>query len=93
MMRSCLRSGCSALTTASYCKPHYLAQRRGLYTHRHAERSRAVRAAQPYCSWCGAVTDLVADHVVPGHPDSPLRTLCRSCNSARANRGRVHRYE
>ena len=87
-MRPCLTRGCPGLTKGTYCKPHYLARRRPIYNRAHAARSRAVRAAQPWCSWCGATADLVADHVFPGDPASPLRTLCRGCNTARANRGR-----
>ena len=88
-MRPCLQPGCSALSKGTYCHPHYLARRRPLYNRQHAKRSRAVRAAQPWCSWCGATEDLTADHIRPGDPTSPLRTLCRPCNSARANRGRA----
>jgi 5-methylcytosine-specific restriction endonuclease McrA len=47
----------------------------------------AVIAAHPWCSNCGATSDLTADHVTPlargGHPLGPLRVLCRSCNSSR----------
>ncbi len=48
-------------------------------------------AEQPYCTLCGATTDLTGDHIVPlsrggsNHP-SNVRVLCRSCNSARGNR-------
>ena len=88
-MRPCLERGCPELTKGTYCKPHYNARRRPIYNRAHAKRSREVRAAQPWCSLCWATEDLVADHIVPGDPNSPLRTLCRPCNTARANRGRA----
>ena len=31
-------------------------------------------------------TDLTVDHINPADPDSPIRILCRSCNSSRGNR-------
>jgi 5-methylcytosine-specific restriction endonuclease McrA len=42
------------------------------------------------CRWCGATTDLVADHVLSRrnggehHPNN-LQALCQSCNSRKAN--------
>jgi len=54
------------------------------------QRLRAqVIAAQPWCSTCGATTDLTVDHIHPvsrgGDPYDPAncRTLCRRCNSAK----------
>lgn len=50
-------------------------------------------AQQPWCTTCGATTDLTADHIQPisrgGHPLHPsnLRTLCRTCNSRKGARG------
>ena len=44
------------------------------------------------CLGCGTTDDLTLDHIVPwshGGSDAEdnLRTLCRSCNSSRGNRG------
>ena len=44
----------------------------------------ATVSASPVCAWCGATSDLCADHLVPGKPHLGTRTLCRSCNSRRA---------
>lgn len=51
----------------------------------HQRAARACIAAQPWCTWCGALTDLVADHLVPRRPQLGYQTLCRSCNTARRN--------
>jgi hypothetical protein len=67
------------------------AKRGGLYQGDYPARARAQRQAQPFCSVCGSTTDLTADHVYAGVVDSPLRTLCRGCNAARANRARATR--
>ena len=64
------------------------AARGGLYRGSWPARARAQRAAAPWCAACGSTRDLCADHIVPGDPGSPLRTLCRPCNAARANRDR-----
>lgn len=37
------------------------------------------------CTCCGATDDLTLDHITPisrGGDNSPLRTLCRRCNSS-----------
>jgi len=54
------------------------------------QRLRAqVIAAQPWCSTCGATTDLTVDHIHPvsrgGDPYDPAncRTLCRHHNSSK----------
>lgn len=55
--------------------------------------SRAMRAAQPWCTLCGRTEDLTLDHVVPLAkggtvvPDANgVIVLCRSCNSRRGAR-------
>ena len=60
---------------------------------------RQVLKDEPGCRLCGAVDDLVVDHITPlsqlgdhpvNHPlafdRSNLRTLCRSCNTKERNR-------
>lgn len=97
MLRGCLEWGCNRLTTRTRCEAHTRAQdkarvlKRGtIYTgHGHRVKAKATIHAQPWCTACGSTTDLVADHIYPNDPLSPLRTLCRSCNSARANRARA----
>ena len=46
--------------------------------------ARAAIAAQPWCSRCGATSNLTADHVHPlvagGSTHGPVDVLCRSCN-------------
>lgn len=47
---------------------------------------------QPWCSYCGATTDLTGDHRVPLSRGGKAFTIedvivaCRSCNSSRGNR-------
>ena len=65
------------------------AKRGRLYYGDWQRRRDEQRARVPYCEDCGKTTNLTADHVLPGVRSSPLRTLCRSCNSARANRARA----
>ena len=66
----------SFTTSPSVTKPQYDRQ--------HQQAAKACIAHQPWCSWCGATSDLVADHLVPGKPQFGYRTLCRPCNSKRA---------
>lgn len=55
------------------------------YDSQHRRDSKACITDQPWCSWCGAETDLVADHLVAGLPEYGYQTLCRSCNTKRRN--------
>jgi 5-methylcytosine-specific restriction endonuclease McrA len=82
---------CGQLSERSRCQRCARARRgttsaRG-YGAAHQRRARQTIAAQPFCSICGATTDLTADHIVPlargGHPHGELRVLCRRCNSSR----------
>jgi len=89
---------CTALTARTYCQRHERmvdqerrARRGKLYDWGHRLASRQQREAEPSCEWCGADTDLTADHIDPGDAASRLRTLCRSCNATRANRARARR--
>lgn len=97
-MRVCLSPGCPRLTSASYCREHYLAKRRPFYNRQHAKRAKAAIAAEPWCHADGGcphpdagtpANPLTGDHADPQEPMSALRPLCRRCNSARANRGRA----
>lgn len=84
-LRPCLQPGCGAVTSRSRCADHTAARKQV----RNADRpiARAVVAAQPWCTICGATADLTADHLIPlahgGTNHGPRRTLCRSCNSSR----------
>ena len=64
------------------------AKRGNLYQGDWPRRSREQRQAVPFCEECGTTTDLTADHLNPADRSSPLRTLCRRCNTSRANRAR-----
>lgn len=48
--------------------------------------SKATRAATPYCTRCGSTVDLTADHVTPRSLSGGVVTLCRRCNSEKADR-------
>jgi 5-methylcytosine-specific restriction endonuclease McrA len=87
-LKPCLR--CKRPTRAgSYCERCGRTSLRG-YGAQHQRRARLAIAEQPWCSICGATSDLTADHLTPiavgGHPLGPLRVLCPSCNSRRGSR-------
>ena len=53
--------------------------------------ARQVIREQPWCYWCGATSDLTADHLVPrsqggNNVRSNIVTACRTCNSRRRDR-------
>lgn len=50
------------------------------------KRSRATRAATPWCVRCGSTVDLTADHVTPRSLDGGVVTLCRRCNGEKGDR-------
>lgn len=54
----------------------------------HAALRRYIRLRDKACQWCGAQSDLIADHIVSrknggSHHPSNLQALCQSCNSAK----------
>lgn len=79
--RPCL--DCRRPTPNTRCAACHRAYRQR-YNHAWQQTSKATREAQPWCSWCGATSDLCADHLVPGDPSKGVVTACRSCNSKRA---------
>ncbi len=83
VLRACLE--CGAPSPWTRCAAHRAVRQR-LRTSNRAT-ARAVVASQPWCSDCGATTDLTSDHVIPISESptnaGPQRTLCRSCNSRR----------
>ena len=77
LITRCLR--CRQRTrNGSYCERCGKTSTRG-YGYQHQQRARQAIASQPWCSECGATTDLTADHITPlaagGHPLGPLRVL------------------
>lgn len=97
--RPCLERGCPEITfTGSRCSSHAAAyeRARGSRTARGYDNDwlrlrRLAISAQPWCSKCGAVDDLTADHIRPLNKGgltigSNLQVLCRSCNSAKRDR-------
>lgn len=75
-----------ALTTATRCPRHEAVwqarrnadpARRARYGGSWNAESRAVRKAQPWCSSCGATTDLTVDH----GPQGERTVLCRPCHA------------
>ena len=84
-LKPCL--DCRTPSPNTRCAPCHRRYRQR-YDHAWQAISKATREAQPWCSWCGATTDLCADHLVPGDASKGTRTLCRSCNTRRA-RGAV----
>jgi len=86
-MRYCLTPGCPELVTKGRCPAHRPTEEQRGYGREWRRVRKAVVQAQPWCSWCGATSDLVADHVVSGDP-SALQTLCRSCNSKKVHLNR-----
>jgi 5-methylcytosine-specific restriction endonuclease McrA len=54
----------------------------------HQRMAKLAIAAQPWCSYCRATTDLTADHITPRsrgglNVPSNYRVLCRRCNGAK----------
>jgi 5-methylcytosine-specific restriction enzyme A len=88
---------CGALTVGSSkceaCRPaDYRRWRIGRPSHRPSRSvgystawsrlSRRARRAQPWCTDCGATTDLTADHLVwPARSLVDVAVRCRRCNS------------
>jgi 5-methylcytosine-specific restriction endonuclease McrA len=79
----------------SYCAEHQPARKRKHSPYNYAWRkaSENARRLQPWCTRCGSVEDLTADHVVPLNRGGELVpeaswiiVLCRSCNSAKKDR-------
>ena len=83
VLRACIDCGQPSYRTR--CAGHLRARKRT--RDGNTARARTVIAAQPWCSDCGATTDLTSDHVVPltrgGSNAGAQRTLCRTCNSRR----------
>lgn len=90
--RRCLDCG-NHTTTGSRC-PHCTARRQH---HRNTNRPwyagdwprirRQALEQQPWCTHCGATTDLTVDHIAPRTLTAGVQVLCRPCNSRKANRG------
>ena len=84
--RPCLTCGTLTRNPGSRCRPCEQAhqrtrnQTRTQYTGTWQATSRRARKAQPWCSICGATSDLTLDH-------EHGQVECRSCNSShRRNR-------
>jgi 5-methylcytosine-specific restriction endonuclease McrA len=61
------------------------------YGSRWQRLSKLARQRQPWCTFCGSTTDLVADHIKPATRGRPLtladvQVLCRRCNGSKGNR-------
>lgn len=89
MRRPCLT--CGEPTDGSWCPEHRRDQRdhdrsatqRG-YDSTWQRLSRRARHLQPWCTDCGAVDDLTADHLHwPATTLADVEVVCRSCNSRR----------
>jgi 5-methylcytosine-specific restriction endonuclease McrA len=94
----CSVSGCpNRAVDRGRCAEHKRADTRGTRTQQGYDNrwlriaAEAIRQ-QPWCSVCGATTDLTGDHIMQlskGGENSAenCRVLCRRCNSRRGNRG------
>lgn len=81
-IRRCLDCGNpTTRTRCTTCQRTY----RTRYNRAWQRLSETTRRNQPWCTWCGTSTDLVADHLIPGQPERGVRTLCRPCNTRRRN--------
>jgi len=88
-LSACLSPRCPGFAVSrGYCEQHKRTEAERGY----GREWRATRTARrgPECVTCGAMSDLVTDHVVNGDP-STVQTLCRSCNTAKRNRERRSR--
>lgn len=88
--RQCLV--CGRVTDATRCAQHQIKDTRPTPTQRgydYAWRklSRLARQLQPWCTDCGATTDLTADHLRwPALNLADVDVVCRACNSRRGAR-------
>lgn len=61
-----------------------------LYGNNYRTRARAMKAQATHCHLCGKAFEfgdnIEADHLIAGHPDSPLAPAHRECNRRRGNR-------
>jgi hypothetical protein len=92
-LKRCLESGCATLTPRTRCIHHQRqrqqtkdAKRPQRRTHAEQQRRRQQVIDQPWCTICGATTDLTAGHLedvaAGGSESGPLTTLCRHHNSS-----------
>lgn len=101
VVRACL--GCDRLTSdGSRCEDcrQALVRRRSAarggataqgYDYQWQKAVRAAITAHPWCSRCGATTDLTGDHITPksrgGQPTADnIQVLCRPCNSRKSDK-------
>lgn len=90
MRKPCLTAGCPNLTaggtrclTCEQRRQHTRNATRTWYQGDWPKLRAQQLARQPWCSRCGATTDLTVDHV-NNRDDTELDTLCRSCNGRKA---------
>jgi len=81
---------CGTPSSQGRCPQHRTRQARG-YSESWLQISAAAIREQPWCTYCGAVTDLTGDHRVPlsrGGTSTPGNCVvaCRPCNSAKKAR-------
>jgi hypothetical protein len=81
---------CGTPSSTSRCPRHKLPERpkappsRRGYGRRWQMLSRLARNLHPWCSDCGALDDLTADHLRwPATSLADVEVVCRACNSAR----------
>lgn len=85
--RQCIE--CGRISDASRCERHRLPDRRPSpaargYDSQWRKLSTLARSIQPWCSDCGATTDLTADHLRwPARSLDDVDVVCRACNSRR----------
>jgi len=93
--RPCLTDGCTDLTHGTYCATHTQAKRktsdarrgtRPWYAGAWQKLAKEAIQKQPWCTYCGATTDLTVDHVTPRSLVDGVQVLCRSCNSSKGRR-------
>jgi 5-methylcytosine-specific restriction protein A len=88
--RQCLV--CGALSNQTRCSAHQLLDMRPPpaargYDSDWRRLSKLARTLQPWCSDCGSLTDLTADHLRwPATSLDDVDVVCRACNSRRGAR-------
>lgn len=86
----CLKCG-TPTPLGSYCANHQPPPRRrrprpDLEQHAWRKLSKAAREAHPWCTLCGATTDLTLDHVQARTHTAGFQVLCRRCNARKGDR-------
>lgn len=77
--------------------PEKAARKKALYGWQYQQARKQLIATATHCHICGKPfhpgDKIEADHLIPGHPQSPLAAAHRRCNQARGNKPLEQTFE